>query len=88
MWGARYREEQKEKATIRKRKESRTTEEISVPPKEEDEDLIKHHLKGTLEEKREVEIKTPGAMEKIDNLPIYKRAVIWREILDKPVSER
>ncbi|MBB6481032.1 hypothetical protein [Spirochaeta isovalerica] len=34
------------------------------------------------------EVKTPAAMERIDSLPPLKKAVIWSEILGKPVSLR
>lgn len=89
MWITRYREERAEeqRKVIRHKREPKA---ISETNEDDDfnEDLTKRHLKGTLEEKREVEARPPNSLEKIDNLSIYKRGVIWKEILDLPVSER
>lgn len=89
MWIARYREERAEvqKKVTRKKREPNVSTEISEDD-DFNEDLTKRHLKGTLEEKREVEKRPPNSLEKIDNLSLYKRGIIWKEILDLPVSER
>lgn len=55
---------------------------------EEEEDLRDRHLEGTLKESTEVIIKKNTSMDKINRLSNLKKAIVWSEILDKPVSER
>lgn len=43
---------------------------------------------SVLSRKLSSEAKTPAVMERIDSLPPLKKAVIWSEILGKPVSLR
>lgn len=88
MWLTKYRDEKSERERVIKKKRAPDIKTEIIDDDDFNEDLTKRHLKGTLEEKKEVEVKTPSSLEKIDHLPIYKRGVIWKEILDLPVSER
>lgn len=65
------------------------------PPKrgvikyEDNTDLKDRHLKGVLENKSDATgNKTTKPTVKINRLADIKRAVIWAELLDKPIAER
>lgn len=53
-----------------------------------EEDLRERHLETDLVEQNETVEKKLSTLDKIDRLSRLKKAIVWSEILDKPVSER
>lgn len=92
LWGAqqkkRFEKEQKYKKTKHKKL---FLDKIEFPKVnfEETQDLKNRHLKSSIKTSTIIDVKQKKrAVEKIDRLSNLKKAVIWSEILSKPVSER
>lgn len=52
------------------------------------EDLRNRHLKGTLNVVADEVNDKVSVVKRIDRLTLMKRAIIWADILDRPISER
>ncbi len=59
-----------------------------VDYEEEIEDIRERHLTGVLKVSEIPKKEKFSAITKIEKMSVMKRAIIWSEILDKPISER
>ncbi len=92
IWLAKKRDkEEKKERTIKRKPESIFTD-IEEAERLENvslgEDLKMRKLNGTLNESADETDDKVGVVKKLDRLPLMKRAIIWADILDKPISER
>lgn len=96
-WGVQQRKREKEAEEKRekrleallKKKKLRELQEKNKPVIEVEEDLKDRHIKGTLNYSAQItDRERIKSTKRIDRLSTLKRAIIWSEILSKPVSEK
>lgn len=96
-WGVQQRkrekeaEEKKQKRleALLNKKRLKEQQNRSEPKRDQDQDLKNRHLKGTLNYSDQIQYnKQISPTSKINRLSSIKKAIIWSDIINKPVSER
>ncbi len=92
-WGAQQNKRaQKHKDELRHKKviiKKGVEEDSKIESYTEDEDIRDRKLVGTVDVlKQHKEDRSLNRLNKIERLSVMKRAIIWSEILDRPISER
>lgn len=93
-WAAQQKKLQEKEENLKKSRIKKLLQEKEIPKKrvarfEDNSDLKDRHLKGVLENTGDAgNSKTTKSIVKISRLSDIKRAVIWAELLDKPIAER
>lgn len=96
-WGVQQRKREKEAEekrrkrleSLSRKKKLREQAKNNKPVNVEEEDLKNRHIKGTLNYSGQAPYRNyVSPTEKIEKLSTLKKAIIWSEILNKPVCER
>lgn len=87
-WYSQQKKKLKELERLKKKreqlkKEKQENQVISIK-EEKPEDLKNRHLKGSIQYSAPDIVKNKTSLERIDRLSYIKKAIIWKEILDKP----
>ena len=91
-WSAQQkkRAEEEQKANEKRKEKRLQTKKVYAPIKKEDryEDIRNRHIKGTLKHTRQQTDNNDNSIIKLNKLTQYKKAIIWSEILGKPVGQK